>query len=154
MLIAMSDENQKTVIPITWDTIHRDLQTLAERLRAENSWHGIVAVTRGGLVPAAIIARELDIRLIETICISSYDEQKPGPIDIIKSPTSAVDDQGAGWLVIDDIIDTGATVSAIRDLLPKAFYAALYAKPDTKQLVNIFLHEASPDIWIDFPWEK
>ena len=64
--------------PIAWEELHRNARALAWRLLDHGPWKGIIAITRGGLVPAAIIARELDIRLIDTICISSYDQLETG----------------------------------------------------------------------------
>ncbi|MEQ8192970.1 MAG: xanthine phosphoribosyltransferase [Rhodospirillales bacterium] len=144
----------KTIIPIGWEAIHHDLRALATRLHPMAPWQGIVAVTRGGLVPAAILARELDIRLIDTVCAASYDGHDNGPVDILKTPDLAIKNKGNGWLLIDDIVDTGATVQAIRLYLPGAFFAALYAKPAVKHKIDLFLHEAAPDLWIEFPWER
>ena len=59
---------------VTWDQLHRDSKALAWRLLEKGPWRGIVAITRGGLIPAAIIARELDCRLIESVSIVTYDE--------------------------------------------------------------------------------
>ena len=58
--------------PVSWDQFHRDARALAWRL-ADNDqeWRAMVCITRGGLVPAAIICRELNIRMIETVCVAS-----------------------------------------------------------------------------------
>jgi adenine/guanine phosphoribosyltransferase-like PRPP-binding protein len=111
-----------------------------------------VAVTRGGLVPAAIVARELDIRLIDTVCIASYadDERAPGRIVVFKS----ISGDGEGLLIIDDLVDTGETARAVRDMLPKAHFATVYAKPAGRPLVGTFVTEVSQDTWIAFPWEQ
>src|SRR5262249_57736165 len=66
--------------PVTWEELHRNAKALAWRLIEKGPWKGIVAITRGGLVPAAIVARELEVRLIDTICIPSYDERNQGPL--------------------------------------------------------------------------
>ena len=58
--------------PVTWEELHRNAKALAWRLNSLGPFKGIISVTRGGLVPAAVVARELEIRLIDTICISSY----------------------------------------------------------------------------------
>ena len=72
--------SQPKAFPVTWDQFHRDSKALAWRLAgigdALGGWKAIVSITRGGLVPAAIIARELGIRNIETVCIASYHEYK------------------------------------------------------------------------------
>ena len=92
----MPDRYNKTY-PISWEQLHRDAKALAWRLVDLQQWKGIVAITRGGLVPAAVIARELDIHLVDTICISSYNWQDQGSVNILK----AAQGDGKGWLLID-----------------------------------------------------
>jgi xanthine phosphoribosyltransferase len=113
-------------------------------------WLGIAAVTRGGLVPAAIIARELDIRMIDTICIRSYsDDHSRSDMEILKE----VPGDGEGWLIIDDLVDTGRTAKVVRSVLPKAHFATVYAKPAGRPTVDTFITEVSQDTWILFPWD-
>lgn len=135
--------------PVSWDELHRNARALAWRLVDGGPWKGIVAITRGGLVPAAIIARELEIRLIDTICVASYDHQAQGEVKVLKS----VAGDGAGYLIIDDLVDTGNTMRAVRKMLPKAHVAAIYAKPAGRPLVDTFITEVSQDTWIFFPWD-
>ncbi|MFZ5791512.1 MAG: xanthine phosphoribosyltransferase [Pseudomonadota bacterium] len=135
--------------PVTWEELHRNAKALAWRLIELGPFKGIVAVTRGGLVPAAIVARELDVRLIDTICITSYDEFAQGNLTVLKG----VPGDGAGWLIVDDLVDTGRTARAVRDMLPKAHFATIYAKPAGRPLVDTFITEVSQDTWILFPWD-
>jgi xanthine phosphoribosyltransferase len=135
--------------PVTWEELHRNAKALAWRLSELGPFHGIAAVTRGGLVPAAIVARELDIRLIDTVCIVSYDEFNRGQLKILKE----VPGDGTGWLIVDDLVDTGRTARAVRDMLPKAHFATIYAKPAGKPLVDTYVTEVSQDTWILFPWD-
>ena len=145
------DENryQKTY-PISWEQLHRDSKALAWRLVEMKAWKGIVAITRGGLVPASIIARELEIRLVDTICISSYDHQQQGEIAVLKAPDTDSD----GWLLIDDLVDTGNTARVVRNRLPQAHFATVYAKPAGRPVVDTFITEVSQDTWILFPWDS
>ncbi len=147
-------ETSKTyqhTFPITWDQLHRDSRALAWRLRDHDQCRGIIAVTRGGLVPAAIVARELDIRLVETICVSSYSWQdQKGEVSVLKS----LDMDGDGWLLIDDLVDTGRTAETVRKMLPKAHFATVYAKPQGRPLVDTYITEVSQDTWILFPWDS
>lgn len=136
---------------VTWDQLHRDAKALAWRLLDRGPWSGIVAITRGGLIPAAVVARELDCRLIETVSIVTYDEETKGQPRVIKAPAAAGD--GSGWLVVDDLVDTGTTARVVRALLPKAHFATVYAKPAGKPLVETFITEVSQDTWILFPWD-
>ncbi len=114
-------------------------------------WAGVVAITRGGLIPAAIIARELECRLIETVSVVTYHDEEQGQPQVIKPPAAAGD--GAGWLIVDDLVDTGATARIVRALLPKAHFATVYAKAAGKPLVDTFITEVSQDTWILFPWD-
>ncbi|MBP0466009.1 xanthine phosphoribosyltransferase [Roseomonas sp. PWR1] len=136
---------------VTWDQLHRDSKALAWRLLERGPYRGIVAITRGGLIPAAIIARELDCRLIESVSIVTYDEEKRGEPRVAKPPVAAGD--GEGWLILDDLVDTGTTARVIRALLPKAHFATVYAKPAGKPTVDTFITEVSQDTWILFPWD-
>ena len=136
---------------VTWDQLHRDAKSLAHQLHALGPWQGIVAITRGGLIPAAIIARELEIRLVESLCIVTYEDEQRGTPTIIK-PASAAQD-GTGWLVIDDLVDSGTTLKQARLALPHAHFATLYAKPQGRALVDHFVTEVSQETWILFPWD-
>ena len=136
---------------VTWDQLHRDARALAWRLLERGPYVGIVAITRGGLIPAAVIARELECRVVETISIVTYDEEKRGEPRVVKSPAAAGD--GSGWLVIDDLVDTGTTLRLVRALLPRAHVATVYAKPAGKPLVDSFITEVSQETWILFPWD-
>jgi adenine/guanine phosphoribosyltransferase-like PRPP-binding protein len=135
--------------PVSWDELHRHARALAWRLLELGPWQGIVAITRGGLVPAAIVARELDIRLVDTVCIASYEDRAQGGLKIIKR----IAGDGAGLLIVDDLVDTGDTARAVREMLPKAHFATVYAKPAGRPLVDTYVTEVSQDTWILFPWD-
>ena len=136
---------------VSWDQLHRDARALAWRLYPLGPFRGIVAITRGGLIPAAIIARELDCRLVESVSIASYDEEARGRPTVIKPPAAAGD--GDGFLIVDDLVDTGGTARLVRGLLPRAHFACVYAKPDGKAEIDSFITEVSQDTWILFPWD-
>ncbi len=136
---------------VTWDQLHRDARALAWRLMGLRPLKGIVAVTRGGLIPAAIIARELEVRLVESVSVVTYDEEERGELRVTKPPTAAGD--GEGFLIVDDLVDTGTTARVVRGLLPRAHFACVYAKPAGKDMVDSFVTEVSQDTWILFPWD-
>jgi xanthine phosphoribosyltransferase len=141
--------------PVSWDQFHRDARALAWRLASSGPFNAIVAITRGGLVPAAIVARELNVRLIETVCVESYhDYTKQGELRILKGVTSDITKSGGqGVLIVDDLVDTGKTAKVVRELLPKAHFATVYAKPMGRPQVDTFITEVSQDTWIYFPWD-
>ena len=136
---------------VTWDQLHRDARALAWRLIDKGPFTGIVAITRGGLIPAAIIARELDCRLVESVSVLTYEEEDRGTPVVCKPPTAAGD--GTGFLIVDDLVDTGTTGRVVRSLLPNAHFAAVYAKPAGKPVVDTYVTEVSQDTWILFPWD-
>jgi len=149
--MGRNKEIYKRSYPISWEQLHRDSKALSWRLHdIEKPWKGIVAVTRGGLVPAAVIARELGIHYIDTVCITSYDWKNQGEATILKN----IDDSGEGFLIIDDLVDTGTTARLVRKMLPKAYFATVYAKPAGKPLVDAYVTEVSQDTWILFPWDS
>jgi xanthine phosphoribosyltransferase len=142
-----------TYATVTWDQLHRDARTLAATLMPLGPFKGIVAVTRGGLIPAAIVARELECRLIETISVVTYaaDAGTQGTATVLKPPSAAGD--GEGFLIVDDLVDTGVTARLVRELLPKAYFAVLYAKPAGRPVADSFVAEVPQDTWILFPWD-
>ncbi|HCL78347.1 MAG TPA: xanthine phosphoribosyltransferase [Synergistaceae bacterium] len=146
----MSDEERyRKTYPVSWEQIHRDCKALAWRLVGLRRWERIVGIARGGLVPAAIVARELDIHLVDTVCISSYTARAQGESSVLKELSG----DGAGWLIVDDLVDTGKTAAIVRAMLPKAHFACVYAKPAGKPFVDTFITEVSQDTWILFPWD-
>lgn len=154
----MNDPHSQRAFPVSWDQFHRDSRALAWRLAGQGKWEAMVCVTRGGLVPAAIIARELGIRLIESVCVASYHEYKDqGDLQVLKPISQSIVDlaegSGSSVLVIDDLVDTGKTARLVREMVPRCHYATLYAKPDGRPMVDTFVTEVSQDTWIYFPWD-
>jgi xanthine phosphoribosyltransferase len=151
----MNQTSQKS-FPVSWDQFHRDSRALAWRLNGEGPFEACVAITRGGLVPAAIVARELNIRTIECVSVKSYDHQSQGGIKVLKpisDPILELARAGKKLLIVDDLVDTGATARVVRDMLPGAHFATVYAKPKGREMVDTFITEVSQDTWIFFPWD-
>ena len=147
---------------VSWDQLHRDARALAWRLDGkgpgDGTWKAVVAITRGGMAPAMIVARELDIRMVDTIAVKSYhsgggkaDQRRDA--EVLKSPDMDVIGDGTGVLVVDDLVDTGKTLEVVRALMPNAHIATVYAKPMGRAQVQTFITEVSQDTWIFFPWD-
>jgi xanthine phosphoribosyltransferase len=142
--------------PVTWDQFHRDSRALAWRLQGLGPFDALVAITRGGLVPAAIVARELNIRVVESVAVKSYDHQSQSGIKVLKPITDDLLQKaktGGKILIVDDLVDTGATARVVREMLPGAHFATVYAKPKGREMVDTFITEVSQDTWIFFPWD-
>src|SRR6202042_2164272 len=119
------------IFPVSWDQFHRDSRALAWRLSGAGPFEAIVCITRGGLVPAAIVARELGIKLIETICVSSYTGTNQGDLMVLKTVAPKIialgGGQGVRVLLVDDLVDTGKTAKVVREIVPRAPLATVYA---------------------------
>ena len=142
---------------VSWDQIHRDSRALAWRLdkhgHDNGAWRAVVAITRGGMAPAMIVARELDIRTVDTISVKSYDHQSQAEATVLKAPDAEMMGDGTGILIVDDLVDTGKTLELVRSLYPNAHFATVYAKPSGEQMVDTFITGVSQDTWIFFPWD-
>ncbi|ASG66053.1 xanthine phosphoribosyltransferase [Idiomarina sp. X4] len=137
---------------VSWEELHRATRELARRQLPAEQYKGIIAVSRGGLVPAAIVARELNIRVVDCVAVSSYDhDEQRDDLQLLKDVTATGD--GEGFLVVDDLVDTGNTLKFLRDRLPKAKFVTVYAKPAGMDLVDDFVADLEQDTWIHFPWD-
>ncbi len=143
-------DRYKKLYPVTWDQLHRDARALAWRMLEKTPFRSIVGISRGGLIPAAIIARELNIRYMDTLCIATYQHREQGTECVLKG----IEGDGEGVLVVDDLVDTGATGRIVRAMLPRAHFVTMYAKPAGRPLVDTFITEVSQDTWILFPWDS
>ncbi len=152
----MSDQKlPEKAFPVSWDQFHRDCRALAWRLNGQGPFEAIVCITRGGLVPSAIVARELGVRIIDTICIVSYGEFKQlDKLDVLKDVASNITEMDPKKiLIVDDLVDTGKTAQLVRQKLPNVHVATVYAKPSGRPQVDTFVTEVSQDTWIYFPWD-
>lgn len=148
---------------VSWDQLHRDARALAWRLDGEGplgnagerggGWRAVVAITRGGMAPAMIVARELDVRVVDTISVKSYDHQAQSDAHILKSPDAEMMGDGTGVLIVDDLVDSGRTLELVRSLYRNAHFATVYAKPQGRNQVDTYITEVSQDTWIFFPWD-
>ncbi len=147
--MGLEDRYRRTYT-ISWEQMQRDSKALAIQL-LDRKWERIIGIARGGLIPAAIIARELDVRLVDTVCISSYTMKRQGELQVIKQIETS--SRGDGWLIVDDLVDTGKTAKVVREMFPEAWFTTVYAKPEGRPYVDTYITEVSQDTWILFPWD-
>ncbi len=150
---ATKDYASAVYIPIAWELFHRDARQLAHKLMSKGPFKGIVAITRGGLIPSSIIARELDIRVIECVGVAAYEDRTQGQAKILKGLDKDLVGDGDGWLVIDDLVDSGVTARVVKQMLPKAHVATVYAKPEGQAEAHTFVVAVRQDVWLLFPWD-
>ena len=138
-------------VSVSYEEVDYHSRRLAALVKDLQPWKGIIACARAGLIPATVMAYELKIKLIETLCISSYDHtvQSQHEVQIFKSLVG----DGEGMLLVEDIVDTGVTGKIIREMLPRAYFVSLFAKPLGKRYIDKALIEVAQETWVDFPWE-
>ena len=137
---------------VTWDMFQMHARRLSERLLPASQWKGIIAVSRGGLFPAAVLARELGLRHIETVCIASYhDHNNQGELQVLHAAQAP--NGGEGFIVVDDLVDTGNTARAIRQMYPNAKFVTVFAKPAGAELVDDYVIDIPQNTWIEQPWD-
>ncbi|BAE73873.1 Xanthine phosphoribosyltransferase [Sodalis glossinidius str. 'morsitans'] len=134
---------------VTWDMLQIHARTMAKLLLPAEQWKGIIAVSRGGLVPGALLARELGIRHVDTVCIASYDHDNQRDLNVLKRAEA----DGEGFIVVDDLVDTGVTAKAIREMYPKAHFVTIFAKPAGRPLVDDYIIDIPQNTWIEQPWD-
>lgn len=136
---------------VTWDEIQFLCRALAERIHGEHpDITRILAITRGGLFPAGILARELNIKCIETVGIESYADKEQGQIRLLKQFSN---DFTENVLVVDDLADTGNTLKYLKKSLKNPIVATLFVKPEGKYLVDFYAEEVPQSTWVRFPWD-
>ena len=123
---------------ISYEDMSPLVDILANKIKASGQiFHGVVIITRGGLHVGNLLARKLKIKTIETIGLESYGEDNIQKQIRVLKPLE-LEDEGKGWLFVDDLSDTGMTLKYIHTRFPKAFSACLYAKPEGKDAANFF----------------
>lgn len=149
----------KEEIFISWERFAQDARALSQKIVATcKAFDRILCVSRGGLNPAAFVARELELRHVDTICLESYaDAARSGEaVRLLKSPAPEFlsgAETGRGILVIDDLTDTGKTAEFVRRRYPDCFIACLYAKPQGEAAADCFITSFPQESWLVFPWE-
>ena len=134
---------------ISYEEITNECKKLAMRLKS-NGFNKIIAVTRGGMVPACLLAQFLDIREISSISLVSYSfENKCEEIKCLVSPGVVIDNQ---TLFVDDLYDSGQTYSFMKDTYPQAKAVVIYSKNNRAKL-DFPAVEKNADTWLVFPWE-
>ena len=145
-------------IRISKQKLDRDIAGLVDRLFANRGrWRAVVGVANGGIYPAGKVADGLGLDYDE-IEVRGYRGREKSGIEIIR----ALDDPdgGSGLLIVDDVVDSGGTALAIRDMLPRADLVVVYAKADGARKIEarsmpLLCAERYPqDVWIVFPWHQ
>ena len=141
----------------TWSQIYDILLLQAQKVQSQNFQPDIiVAIAKGGLIPARILTDLLETPELSVIQIEFY-------IDIAKTTqqptlkqTLTNQVQGKKTLLVDDIADTGASLNLAKTHLQtqgahQIKTATLYHKPQST--ITPDFYEKQTSNWVVFPWE-
>lgn len=137
---------------ITDNQVYEACLKIADKIK-ERSPQGFIlaAVSRGGLVPTAIIAHYLKHKEIRFIRLSSYDDESKEQSKIVDSTTDEIPNT-ADTYIIDDLCDSGDTVQYLRHKYPLAqIYTLINKNPEIKP--DYAPLQEPLGLWLNFPWE-
>lgn len=148
--------NKKT--HYNYPQIHGFCETLASRLKSEQ-FDSVVGVSRGGLIPATIIAEHLNVRELRTVGVRSYQLNGIG-----KRRDSILYQSCSPYLVgkvliIDDISDTGETFKFLLDHFSRnknitsITTCSLFVRRSSNYIPDYYHTDIVGNDWIVFPWE-
>lgn len=143
---------------VSWDEVSQYCKTIAQQ-SLEDNFHpdAIVAIGRGGLIPARILSDILSVKPLYVITLSSYTGigEREKTIKLIQSIEKKLV-FGKKILLVDDIADSGESLSfAIKYLNNLEIHdlriATLHYKKTSCIIPNFFAQ--TDDRWIVYPWE-
>ena len=141
----------------SWNQIHKMLINQKEKIRSENfTPDTIIAITRGGWIPARILSDLLEVYDLTTIRVEFYlglSKTRKKPILTQKLSKQIASKK---ILLVDDIADSGKSLQIAKNHIlqkdPKVVkIATLYKKPQSKVEPNYY--EKIAKHWIIFPWD-
>lgn len=142
---------------LSWSDIIRLTLNICHQIRTSNfKPTTIIAILRGGLVPARIISDCLDINRFYVLGVSFYtDIATHSGRPVITQPLN-VNLEGTYALLVDDVVDTGESIVIAKEHIMNlgardVKVVTLHKKPWAKFLPDYYIEET--DSWIVYPWE-
>ena len=145
-----------TALDLSWEDVAESSRILAEKVAAGPVVHDVIlAITRGGLIPAGMMSHILGIRDVASVALERYHGRTPSRIRVLRAPDWRVF-RGKSVLIVDEIVEEGVTMEYVRRSLSEADVplstAVLYHKGKSAN-PDYFAHCVPPALWVAFPWE-
>lgn len=132
---------------MTWEELESEVSALSSKITITPDL--IVAIVRGGLIPARLLSRNLHVK--DMFCITIV---KKGDKREILSEIEE-DLIGKTVLLVEDVLESGTSLSVGKEYLGKkgahVKTACLYVMPTTKIKADYYISEVS--VVAKFPWE-
>jgi uncharacterized protein len=145
-------------VVVSWDDLAALVDRLAERVRPLDV-DLMLTITRGGMVPAGMLAYRLGIRNILVAAVEYYDARgRPGPAPtFLQFPPDGLL-RGQRILVVDEVWDSGTTIHAVVERVRQAgglpTTAVLHYKPGRSLVPSVpDHHAATTDAWVVYPFK-
>jgi hypoxanthine phosphoribosyltransferase len=143
-------------LKLSWAAVESACRSLAEDIRAQNAgdkFECMIAIARGGLIPATLVYEYLGLNIpIHTLHMSSYHSEDRTQAKITFRTQRPTGGYPGTCLVVDDIVDSGKTMQAISSE-HRFRKAALVTKPRGEPFVQAYSILVPQDWWVVFPWE-
>ncbi|OGI12053.1 MAG: hypothetical protein A2Y40_07980 [Candidatus Margulisbacteria bacterium GWF2_35_9] len=146
----VTEENKK----LTWTDFDKLTNKIIQNIHDSNiKFDAIIGIVRGGLFLAGQLSYKLDIKKVYTINTQLYADKQLISPKVLYFPK---DIHFKNALVVDDILDTGATFNLINDLLKQIsdnyHWAILLDKGKSNEKIDFIGQNINRDIWVEFPW--
>ena len=143
---------------VSWQELDRLVGVLADQL-AGRRFDVLLAITRGGMVPAGMLAYRLKLRDILVAAVEYYDEAgQPGPHPTFLQWPADPLLRGKQVLVVDEVWDSGTTIHAVTERVRQAggdpTTVVLHFKPARSVVAGRpDVHAVETDAWVVYPFK-
>jgi hypoxanthine phosphoribosyltransferase len=142
---------------VSWEELSAMVADLADAVRGD--YDVMLAITRGGLVPAGMLAYRLGIRNILVAAVEYYDDAgRPGPKPTFLQFPADPQLRGQRVLIVDEVWDSGTTIHAVTERVRQAggipTTAVLHFKPERSQVPGRPDHHVvTTSHWVVYPFK-
>ena len=154
----MTEASTPTRDIVSWDDLDRMVADLAERL-AGQTFDVMLAITRGGMVPAGMLSYRLGLRDILVAAVEYYDDRgQPGPHPTFFQFPADPLLRGKRVLIVDEVWDSGTTIAAVTERVLQAggipTTVVLHYKPANSVVQGApDLHAVETAAWVVYPFK-
>lgn len=144
---------------VSWVDLERLVAALADELAAEAKPDVVLAISRGGLVPAGMIGYRLGWRDMLLAAVVVYDDEQGfrGHAEFLQFPADE-HLRGKRVVIIDEVWDSGTTIAAVSERVKAAggqpITAVLHYKPKRSRVNLVPDHfVVETDAWVVYPFK-
>lgn len=132
---------------LSWSDVHGGIDAMVKQCPGPGVVR-VIGVARGGLIPAVLLAHRLNVRRVEAINV--YARNRDGSaLEVPVVQGFPPPNNEPRTVVVEDIVDTGRTLTVLRQVYPDLPVLALVSRrPEVRGAIPV-----PPGAWVVFPWE-